>query len=98
MTIKKAIQGLDIMIENKRQLRVNLLDSSRSWNKDNTASKSLVDSLTSSLEFDVEVLSGIRTHLLPKQKKLDISCKHSKKDHDITKDGQKYCINCNADL
>ena len=98
MTIRKAIQGLDIMIQNKQQLRENLLNPIQSWNKENTAGKELVTSLTNALEFDVDVLNQIKIHLSPKQKRLGISCRHPKKYHDITKDGQKYCMNCNADL
>lgn len=97
MAVTKAIQGLDIMIRNKELLKTKLDDLSKSTN-DNSSCKTLLSSLTESLQFDVQVLSRIKSNLLPDQKRTKIVCKHAKKYHDITKDGQKYCMNCNADL
>jgi hypothetical protein len=37
-------------------------------------------------------LQAVKQHRLPKK------CRHPKEDHAITSDGQKYCMNCNADL
>ncbi len=97
MSIAKAIQGLDIIIKNKQQLKDGLLDPMKSWNQNNTVSKEFVVSLAESLQFDVKVLTGIKTHLLPEQKRTKIICRHPKKFQDIV-GGHKYCMNCNADL
>lgn len=37
-------------------------------------------------------LQEVRQQRLPKK------CIHPKRDHDVTADGQRYCMNCNADL
>jgi hypothetical protein len=33
-----------------------------------------------------------------KMQRLTKKCRHPKKDYDVTSDGQKYCMNCNANL
>jgi hypothetical protein len=33
-----------------------------------------------------------------KQQRLPKKCSHPKEDHDVTADGQRYCMNCNSDL
>lgn len=33
-----------------------------------------------------------------KMLRLAKKCNHPTKDHDVTSDGQKYCMNCNSDL
>lgn len=33
-----------------------------------------------------------------KQQKLPKKCRHHKKDHDVTADSQRYCMNCNKNL
>lgn len=98
MTIKKAIKGLDMLIENKQKVRAGMMDIIRSWNGDTDVVSRMANMMTDGLQKDVEWLQAIKRHLLPEQHRTKMVCRHPKKDHDISPDGQKYCMNCNANL
>ena len=98
MTVKKAISGLDFLIQNKREVRTGLLDPHKPWNDGEPTIGSFVNGLASLLQRDVNSLLVIKRQLLPEQHRTKIVCRHPKKMHDVSPDGQKYCMNCNADL
>jgi len=89
MTVKKALQLTDWLIQNNTTLRKGLLDSEMPWNKDDLLKKLSV-ALVDMIDRDSKVLRSIRSELVG-------NCKHPKKMHDICK-GQKYCMACNMDL
>lgn len=98
MTIRKAIMVLDMLIENKRKTREVMLDPTESWNEGDDAANRMVNQIAKNLQNDVDWLQAVKRQLLPEQHRTKIVCKHPKKDHDVTADGQKYCMNCNLDL
>ncbi|QLH08563.1 hypothetical protein DSQ19_02905 [Candidatus Nitrosotenuis sp. DW1] len=98
MTIRKAIMALDLLIENKRKNRDMMLDPTQSWNECNDSANRMTNQIAKDLQNDVDWLQAIKRQLLPEQHRTKIICRHPKKDHDVTSDGQKYCMNCNADL
>jgi len=98
MTVKKAIICLDFLIQNKQEVKTGLIDPKQSWNKGEPSIESFVQGLASLLQRDIDSLHAIKRHLLPEQHRTKIVCRHPKKDHDTSPDGQKYCMNCNADL
>ena len=99
MTVKKAITILDLLIENKVQVKSGVLDLLQKWGFDGqdvmTRSAKMI---VNSLQNDIEWLQGIKRQLLPEQHRTKIVCRHPKKDRDIDGNGQKYCMNCNANL
>jgi len=46
-------------------------------------------------DYLAKILSELQTI---KIQRLSKKCSHPKKDQDVTSDGQRYCMNCNADL
>ena len=98
MSVSKAIKGLDFLIQNKQQVKTGLVDPQMSWNSGEPFIKDFVEGLVLLLQRDVDSLYAIKRHLLPEQHRTKIVCRHPKKMHDVSPDGQKYCMNCNADL
>ena len=97
MTVKKAVMGLDLLIQNKQKVREGILDLTQSWNKDKDMVSSMANKMADGLQIDLEWLQAIKRQLLPEQHRIKIVCRHPKKDHDIA-DGQKYCMGCNQYL
>ena len=98
MTIKKAITILDLLIDTKGEVKSGIMDLLFKWGYDgqdvmNRNAKMII----SGIQNDIEWLQGIKNELLPEQHRTKIVCRHPKKDHDVCA-GQKYCMNCNADL
>ncbi|MFY9300456.1 MAG: hypothetical protein WAO91_04635 [Candidatus Nitrosotenuis sp.] len=98
MSVKKAITALDMLIENKQKVRAGVLDPAQSWNQNKDLVGEMANMMADEFQNDVKWLQAIKRHLLPEQHRTKIACRHPKKDHAVTADGQKYCINCNADL
>lgn len=98
MTVKKAIRGLDMFIENKLAGKKEMLDPEKLYNKNQDCITSLVRVMVGNLQNDIEWLQAIKRQLLPEQHRTKIVCRHPKKDHDTDPDGRKYCMNCNANL
>lgn len=98
MSVKKAITVLDLLIENKAQVRSRILDLLRQWMCGEedimTRNAKMVEKM---LQNDIDWLQAIKRQLLPEQHRTKIVCKHPKKDRD-TCDGQEYCMSCNANL
>jgi hypothetical protein len=98
MSVKKAIKILDLLIENKAQVKSGLVNLLHQWGPDEDVMNRNVRMIANLLKNDVDWLQGIKRQLLPEQHRTKIVCSHPKKDHDIDPDGQKYCMNCNANL
>lgn len=99
MSVKKAITLLDLLIENKAEVKSGILDLLRQWGFDGQDIMSRnARMVTNVLQNDIEWLQAIKRHLLPEQHRTKIVCRHPKKDHDIDPDGRKYCMGCNANL
>ncbi len=99
MTVKKAITFIDLLVENKKEFKSGIMDLLFKWGYDgqdvmNRNAKMFV----SMIQNDIEWLQGIKKELLPEQHLTKIICSHPKKDHDVDPNGQKYCMNCNANL
>ena len=98
MSVKKALNDLDSLIENKKQITSSILDLLHEWRNDNEDVVSRNAKLLVKLQQnDLDWLQGIKRQLLPEQHRTKIVCRHPKKDRDVC-DGQKYCMNCNQDL
>lgn len=97
MTVKKAIDGLNFLIKNKQEVKNGLFDPEKPWNKGEPSISDFVNKIALLLQRDIDSLRLIKKHLLPEQHRLKIVCRHPKKMQDIA-GGQKYCMNCNADL
>ena len=97
MTVKKAIMGLDLLIKDKQKVRTGMLDPTQPWNKGKDMSNDLAGTMATVLQRDVDWLQAIKRQLLSEQHRTRIVCRHPKKVHDVA-DGQKYCMNCNANL
>ena len=98
MTVKKAIKGLNMLIENKHESRAGMLAPEKPWIQKEDCITSLAHTIADNLENDIEWLQAIKRQLLPEQHRTKIVCRHPKKDHDTSPDGQKYCMGCNANL
>jgi hypothetical protein len=57
--------------------------------------KSMAEILQGKADYLAKILSDLQE---VRQQRLPKKCRHPKKGHDITVDGQKYCMNCNVDL
>ena len=89
MTIQKAIQILDWILNNKTKTieefyKPNIIDSKYDL------SENLYRTLLEIAKTDVYNLEVVKKQLVP-------DCKHPKRMQDIC-GGQKYCMNCNMDL
>lgn len=99
MTVKKALNGLDLLIEHKKQIKSVMVDLLSKWNNDDEDVVSRNAKLFVRFQQnDLDWLQGIKKQLLPEQHRTKIVCIHSKNDHDIDGNGQQYCMGCNADL
>lgn len=97
MSVKKAIRALDELIENKQKFKIDILSPEIFGKSDEHIIKSLRRTMTGILDNDVEWLHAIKRQLLPEQHRTKIVCSHPKKDQDVC-GGQRYCMNCNANL
>ena len=89
MTIKKAIEILDWILNNKTKTieefyKPNIIDSKYDL------SENLYRTLLEIAKTDVYNLEVVKKQLVP-------DCKHPREMHDIC-EGQKYCMACNMDL
>ncbi len=91
MTVKKALEMLDFLIEYEKKMQDAMGDPTKSWNTGNDNIRYLAKTLSDSHKDNVRILNGIKKELVP-------NCKHPKKMRDRTSDGQWYCMNCNSDL
>ena len=91
MTVKKALDMLDFLIEYEKKIQDAMADPTKSWNTGNDNIRYLAKTLSDSHRDNVRILNGIKKELVP-------NCKHPKKMRDRTADGQWYCMNCNSDL
>jgi len=98
MTVKKAIQILDALIECKHDSKTRMLSPEKLWNREEDSAKKLARTIAENLQNDVEWLQAIKRQLLPEQHRTKIVCRHLKKDQDIDGNGQKYCTGCNLNL
>ena len=90
--------SLDFLMRHKEQIRSSIQDLLYEWRNDNEDVVSRNAKLLVRLQqTDLDWLQRIKKQLLPEQHRTKIVCKHPKKDHDVC-EGQKYCMNCNADL
>lgn len=96
MTLKNAIS----MIENLRDCEVFAVKLLSTEPFDDRHSADRIRSNTARIaQGKVDYLGKILAELEPvKMLRLAKKCRHPKKDHDVTSDGQKYCMNCNSDL
>jgi hypothetical protein len=92
MTVKKALQLTEWLLQTNLKIREDLLSPEMPWNKGGSDSivTKMVFSIALLAERDAKVLRAIRKELVP-------NCKHPKKMHDVCGD-QKYCMNCNMDF
>lgn len=97
MTVVKAIKGLELLIKNKQEVKAGMLDPEQPWNRGHDQVLDLAQTMATVLQRDIDGLQAIKRQLLPEQHRTKIACRHPKKDHDVA-DGQKYCMNCNANL
>lgn len=98
MTIKKALEHLDYVLKARKKFIEGLTDPLAIWNRDDDIVSNMVKAMSEELQKDILWMRSIRKQLLPVQHLTRIECDHPKIDHDIDPDGQKYCMNCNADL
>lgn len=96
MTTKNAIS----MIENLRGCEIQAVKIFNERPFDERFSPDRIGrSMAAISQGKVDYLAKILSELEPvKQQRLPKKCSHPKKDHDVTADGQRYCMNCNADL
>ena len=91
MTVKKALEMLDFLIQYEKKMQDAMGDPIKSWNVGTDSIKNLAKSLSDSHQDSVRILNMIKKELVS-------NCKHPKKMRDRTADGQVYCMNCNRDL
>ncbi len=96
MTIKNAIK----MIENLRDCEVQTIKIFDESSYDDRYSvdrirKGMARVSQGKADYLAKILSELQT---VKMQRLPKKCNHPKKDQDVTSDGQRYCINCNANL
>ena len=91
MTVKKALELLNLFVERNKKMAEGFSDPSKSWNRNDECTKGLAHEIADLARQDLKVLELIK-------KELHVNCKHPKKMRDRTKDGQWYCMNCNMDL
>lgn len=91
MTVKKALEKIDFLIEYEKKMQNAMADPGKSWNIGTPNIKDLANTLSDSHRSSVRILDDIKKELVP-------NCKHPKKMRNRTSDGQWYCMNCNLDL
>ena len=72
----------------------NLQELTKNWDDDNMTR---LGKMIGDVHEDVAKSLLILKNLMHKEYKIK-KCRHPKKMHDQTKDGQWYCMNCNADI
>ena len=87
MTIQKAIEILDFVIQNKKDMKEGFLQED--WERERMV-LGVVSSALKCLDTDLYNLEEIKKQIVPE-------CKHPKKMHEVC-EGQKYCMACNMDL
>ena len=63
MTISRVVNGIDIMIKNKRQLKEEFLKLQKSWGNTDDLPNSFANSLVNLLDLDIDVLTKFQAHL-----------------------------------
>ncbi len=91
MTVKKALELIDFLLEYEIKMQKGMADPTKSWNTGTKNIKDLAKTLSDCHKDNVQVLCNIK-------KELVTNCKHPKKMRDKTADGQWYCMECNFDL
>lgn len=91
MTIKKALEMIDFLMEYEKKMQDAMSDPSKFWNIGTPNIKDLAKTLSDSHRDSVHILDNIKKELIP-------NCKHPKKMRDKSADGQWYCMNYNYDL
>lgn len=91
MTVKKALEMLDFLIQYEKKMQDAMADPTKPWNIGSDNIKNLAKILSDSHRDNMRILNGIKKELVP-------NYKHPKKMKDRTADGQWYCMNCNLDL
>src|SRR5690349_8037850 len=75
MSVKKAITILDLLIENKVEVKSGILELLRQWGSDGQDIMSRnARMITNTLQNDIEWLQAIKRHLLPEQHRTKIVC------------------------
>lgn len=98
MAVKKAISSIDLLIQCKKDFRTNVVGPELPSLIQGDLVNRFDRAMWSMLQGDIEWLQSIKRQLLPDQHRTKIVCRHPKKDHDTDGNGQKYCMNCNANL
>ena len=98
MTVKKAISHIDLLIQDKQDLKMKMVGQVLPLPIPGDLVNRFDRAMRSMLEKDIECLQSIKRQLLPEQHRTKIVCRHPKKDHDVDPNGQKYCTRCNANL
>ena len=98
MTVKKAISHIDLLIQDKQDLKMKMIGPVLPLPIPGDTVNRFDRAMGSMLEKDIECLQSIKRQLLPEQHRTKIVCRHPKKDHDVDPNGQKYCTGCNANL
>lgn len=98
MTVKKAISHIDLLIQDKQDLKMKMIGQVLPLPIPGDTVNRFDRAMGSMLEKDIECLQSIKRQLLPEQHRTKIVCRHPKKDHDVDPNGQKYCTGCNANL
>lgn len=90
MTVKKAINILSWMLDNKTKTVKEFYEPELLRAKYDLCAD-LYHTLLKVTETDIHNLEALKEQLVP-------NCRHPKKMRDKTPDGQWYCMNCNLDL
>lgn len=98
MSVKKAISYIDFLIQGKLELKTTMIGSVMPPPISGDLVNRFDRAIGSYLERDIDSLNAIKRQLLPEQHRIKIVCSRPKKDHDTDGSGQKYCMNCNANL
>lgn len=96
MTLKNAIN----MIENLRNCEIKAVKIFTDDPLDENSSAGDIGKRMARIsQGKVDYLDNILLEIKSvKIQKLAKKCRHPKKDQDVTSTGQRYCMNCNADL
>lgn len=92
--MSKSIKIVDYLIEVHLRNANGIQDIAKQWDDDNLKRLSL---LIASTHDDVAKALLILKKTILKEYKIK-KCRHPKKMRDMSSDGTKYCMNCNADL
>ena len=98
MAVKKAISYIDLLIQDKEDLKTNMIGAVIPPPIQDDIVNRFDRAMGTMLERDIDLLYTIKRQLLPEQHRTKIVCRHPKKMHDTDPMGQKYCMDCNANL